>query len=146
MFLGRDIPACGFSLGLERIIVVMTERNMFPAEVSSGAAEVMVAFLDDSCRAAALALAADARRSGVTVDIYPEASRRFDKPLKYAASRQARLLAIIGPDELARGEVALRDLATRVQQSVATGEAVAAIGTALRREADGAPEVDPNLM
>ena len=27
MFLGRDVPACGFSLGLERIIVVMTERE-----------------------------------------------------------------------------------------------------------------------
>ncbi len=27
MFLGRDVPACGFSLGLERIIVVMTERG-----------------------------------------------------------------------------------------------------------------------
>ena len=33
MFLGRDVPACGFSLGLERIIVVMTERGMFPAAV-----------------------------------------------------------------------------------------------------------------
>ena len=33
MFLGRDVPACGFSLGLERIIVVMTERSMFPAKV-----------------------------------------------------------------------------------------------------------------
>src|SRR5439155_576297 len=31
---GRNVPACGFSLGLERIIVVMTERNMFPAEVT----------------------------------------------------------------------------------------------------------------
>ena len=34
MFLGRDVPACGFSLGLERIIVVMTEREMFPATVA----------------------------------------------------------------------------------------------------------------
>ncbi len=30
MFLGQDIPACGFSLGLERIIVVMSERGCFP--------------------------------------------------------------------------------------------------------------------
>ena len=30
MFSGEQIPACGFSLGLERILVVMTERNMFP--------------------------------------------------------------------------------------------------------------------
>jgi len=34
MFLGKDVPACGFSLGLERIIVVMTERRMFPLSVS----------------------------------------------------------------------------------------------------------------
>jgi histidyl-tRNA synthetase len=146
MFLGRDIPACGFSLGLERIIVVMTERNMFPAEVSSGAADVMVTFLDDTCRAAALGLAADIRRSGVTVDIYPETSRKFDKPLKYASSRQVPLMAIIGPDELARDEVALRDLKTRAQQTVARREVVAAIGTALRRDRDEAPEVDPTLM
>src|SRR5262249_55066346 len=33
MFLGRDIPACGFSLGLGRIIVVMTEPNMFPGHL-----------------------------------------------------------------------------------------------------------------
>ena len=30
MFSGEQIPACGFSLGLERILVVMGERNMFP--------------------------------------------------------------------------------------------------------------------
>jgi histidyl-tRNA synthetase len=35
MFLGQDVPACGFSLGLERIIVVMTEREMFPATLAS---------------------------------------------------------------------------------------------------------------
>ena len=33
MFLGEDVPACGFSLGLERMLVVMGERDMFPASV-----------------------------------------------------------------------------------------------------------------
>src|SRR5207247_1675217 len=42
MFLGRDIAACGFSLGLERIIFVMTERKMFPPDVTTGAVDVMV--------------------------------------------------------------------------------------------------------
>ena len=42
MFLGQEVPACGFSLGLERILVVMGERGMFPASVSRGAADVMV--------------------------------------------------------------------------------------------------------
>src|SRR2546422_1854302 len=42
MFLGRDLPACGFSLGLERIIVVITERKMVPTGVVRGQADVMV--------------------------------------------------------------------------------------------------------
>src|SRR5262249_32075926 len=40
MFLGKDVPACGFSLGLERIIVVMSEREMFPSELISSPADV----------------------------------------------------------------------------------------------------------
>ncbi len=131
MFLGRDVPACGFSLGLERIIVVMTERKMFPPDVSRGAADVMIAFLDDAGRSAALTLAADLRRAGVAVDIYPEASRKFDRPLKYAASRHVRLLAILGPDELTRGDVALKDLDTRAQQNVPRDRIVDVIANAI---------------
>ncbi|HEV2836632.1 MAG TPA: histidine--tRNA ligase, partial [Pyrinomonadaceae bacterium] len=41
MFLGQEVPACGFSLGLERILVVMNERNMFPAWLGSSPADVM---------------------------------------------------------------------------------------------------------
>ena len=36
MFSGEAIPACGFSLGLERILVVMAERDMFPAGLQTG--------------------------------------------------------------------------------------------------------------
>ena len=74
MFLGRDIPACGFSLGLERIIVVMTERDMFPASVARGAVDVMVTFLDEDSRGDALALAAELRARRLRVDVYPEAA------------------------------------------------------------------------
>src|SRR3954471_9337241 len=42
MFLGKDVPACGFSLGLERILVVMTERQMFPPQLVSSPADIMV--------------------------------------------------------------------------------------------------------
>ena len=50
MFLGHDVPACGFSLGLERIIVVMSERNMFPPSVARGAVDVMIAQWSDEHR------------------------------------------------------------------------------------------------
>ena len=74
MFLGRDVPACGFSLGLERIIVVMTERGMFPAKVSRGAVDVMVRCLDDEAQGEALTLAAELRAERLRVEVYPEAA------------------------------------------------------------------------
>src|SRR5688500_20382096 len=54
MFLGEHVPACGFSLGLERIIVVMTEREMFPSHLVNLPVDVMVIFrieyaITDSC-------------------------------------------------------------------------------------------------
>jgi histidyl-tRNA synthetase len=117
MFLGRDVPACGFSLGLERIIVVMTERDMFPAKVSTGAVDVMVTFLTDGLRADALKLAAELRAEKLRVEVFPEVSPKLEKPLKYASGRNVPVLAILGEDEQARGEVTVRDLQTRKQEA-----------------------------
>src|SRR5207249_8083850 len=68
MFLGRDVPATGVSLGLERIIVVMTERGMFPAALAQGGVDAMVAVWNHESRADALMLAAELRRSDLHVD------------------------------------------------------------------------------
>jgi len=123
MFLGRDVPACGFSLGLERIIVVMTERNMFPPGVSGGPVDVMVTMWDDASRADGLALASELRAGGLRVDVYPEADK-LGKQFKYAAGRSIRFVAIVGEDERARGEVAVKDM--RSGEQVSTARAAAA--------------------
>ena len=65
--------------------------------------------------------------NGAWQDVYPDAGRKLEKPLKYASSRQVPLLAIVGPDELARGEVALRHLGTRQQVSIPRAEVVRAV-------------------
>jgi len=131
MFLGRDVPACGFSLGLERIIVVMTERGMFPATVTGAGVDVVVTFMDDDSQAEALRLATALRAEKRRVDVFPEASRKFDKPLKYASARGARAMAIFGEHERARGEVSIRDLQTREQQAVPRNQASAFIAKLL---------------
>ena len=133
MFLGRDIPACGFSLGLERIIVVMTERKMFPDSVEHGAVDVMVTLWNDESRADALALAADLRRAGLRVEIYPEADK-LGKQFKYASSRNMPFVAIVGDDERDRGEVAIKDLRSGTQQSVARAGAAAHVRALLNPE------------
>ena len=61
MFLGQRVPACGLSLGLERILVVMGERGMFPPSVERPPADVLVANFDAGAVAETLALAATLR-------------------------------------------------------------------------------------
>jgi histidyl-tRNA synthetase len=122
MFLGRAVPACGFSLGLERIIVVMTERTMFPAGVAAGAVDVMVTIWNDAARADAVRLAADLRRSGLRVDVYPEADK-LGKQFKYAGARAVPFVAIYGDDERARREVAIKDMRTGDQASMPWADA-----------------------
>jgi len=116
---------------LERIIVVMTERGMFPASVVAGSVEIEVTFLDDPSRTEALKLAAELRAAQFRVDVFPEASRKFDKPLKYASARGARVMAIFGENEGARGEASIRNLETREQTAVPRADAVAAIARIL---------------
>ena len=121
MFLGEDVPACGFSLGLERILVVMSERKMFPPEVDQASADVLLTVFDEATIAEVLTTAADLRAQGIRVEVYPEPDK-LGKQMKYAASRKMRFAAILGGDEIARGEVTIKNLETGTQESVPRAE------------------------
>src|SRR6266704_3622568 len=109
MFLGRDVPACGFSLGLERIIVVMSEREMFPGTLVSSPAVLMVTIWNEDSISDSIALATELRNKGLRVDVYPEADK-LAKQFKYASARGIQFVTVIGQDERLRGEVAIKDM------------------------------------
>jgi histidyl-tRNA synthetase len=117
MFSGTAVPACGFSLGLERIIVVMSERGMFPPALASSPAEIMVSVWDDASLASSVELARELREKGLRVDVYPEADK-LGKQFKLAAARGVPFVAVLGTDEEAKGEVALKDLRSGEQRNV----------------------------
>ena len=123
MFSGQDIPACGFSLGLERILVVMNERNMFPVEVASSPADVMVAIWNEDSISESLVLAQELRAAGLRVDLYPEPDK-LGKQFKYASSLKVPFVAVIGEDERAKGQVALKNMESGEQRALARGEVV----------------------
>jgi histidyl-tRNA synthetase len=122
MFSGQDVPACGFSLGLERIIVVMTEREMFPPQIVSAPADVMVSIWNEDSVADSIALAQELRSAGIRVDLYPEADK-LGKQFKYASARGIPFVVVVGDDESARGEVSIKDLRSGEQRRVKRDEA-----------------------
>jgi histidyl-tRNA synthetase len=132
MFLGQSIPACGFSLGLERILVVMAERGMFPASVANTPADVMMAVFDPEDLASAMRVAGLLRQAGLRVLTYPEPDK-IGKQIKYADSRAIPYVAILGGDEIAAGTVTVKDLAGKTQRTYDQAAAGAAILEELKR-------------
>ncbi len=121
MFLGQRVAACGFSLGLERILVVMTERGMFPADVTASAADVLVTLWNAETVGESLTIARQLRGAGLRVEVYPDAEK-IGKQLKYASSRHARFAVIAGDDERAKGSVMVKDLESGQQSEVPHGQ------------------------
>lgn len=110
MFSGRTIPSCGFSLGLERIFLLMEEQNLFPEKLP-GQPQAMVTQYDESTVVASFALAQQLRAAGLRVDLYPETDR-YGRQFQYAESRGIRYALILGPQEIADQTVAVKDLVT----------------------------------
>ena len=132
MFLGQNIPACGFSLGLERILVVMTERNMFPPTLATTPADVMIAAFDPSGVGAAMGLAAVLREAGLRVLVFPDAEK-IGKQIKYADSRGIPFVALLGEDEINAGTVTVKNLSAQTQATYDQSAAGAAILEGLKR-------------
>jgi histidyl-tRNA synthetase len=123
MFSGTDVPACGISLGLERILVVMAERNMFPPTLATTPADVMVVQWFAGRTELYLQLAGELRAAGLRVELYPEApdqdgKKVGDKQFKYAAARGIPCVAVIGAAELENGTVVVKNMKTGTQSAI----------------------------
>mgnify|MGYP002777777912 CR=1 FL=1 len=132
MFGKKQVPAVGFSLGLERILVVMEERGMFP-NLSVGP-DVLLCWMEGLARADVLRVAHALRRQGLKVEVFPEEAK-LGKQLQYADAPGVRapVAAILGVEELAAGQVTLKHLASGEQERVAQDGAGEAVRALLRR-------------
>lgn len=118
MFGKEQIPACGFSLGLERILVVMDERGMFPPEVAdSTPADVLVTIWSEDSIGESLKLASEIRQQGLRVTVYPEADK-LGKQLKYASQIIVPYVCVLGESVIAERKVTLKNMQTGEQEIV----------------------------
>ena len=96
MFLGSEVPACGFSVGLERILVIMQERGMFPPDVQQSSIDVVVAAMDESAQSARHGYSDRAAEDGRAAGrlCIPMLRRKMDRIFKHVDQRRARFIAI----------------------------------------------------
>ncbi len=126
MFTERSLPAVGTTIGIERLIAVMEEQEMFPPNVGRTTVQVLVAAFAPELLEASIALGTQLRAEGLRVQTYFEPIALREQ-IGYANTKGIPVIAIIGPDEAAQGQVTVRNLATKQQQTVASTQAATVI-------------------
>jgi histidyl-tRNA synthetase len=124
---GERITGVGFAMG-DVIIELLMERAGKRPVLPTSPSKVLITLFDAELYPQTLALAARLRRAGVNVEQSLEAER-LGKQIRYADRKGISFIAILGPDELAKDQVILKNLVTGEQQGYSVEEAIKQLQT-----------------
>ena len=135
---GRPTPGIGFGIGLDRLMLALEETGHAPVPEPPPVAVVVGADPDDTV--SRLVVATELRATGL--DVRADLGRRkLGKQLEAAARDDAHFAVILG-DELASGEVQLKDLPAGTQKLVARADLARELARAHAAHRHGAAASD----
>jgi histidyl-tRNA synthetase len=118
---GEPLPAVGFGMGDVVLGELLADRGLIPEYERS--VEYWVVPVTGDQRATALRVAHELRDRGHSV-AYALKEQGVGKQMKAAAREGARIVLVLGPDELERGCLVARDMATGTEQEIPLTEFV----------------------
>jgi histidyl-tRNA synthetase len=127
---GPATPGLGFALGFERTLLAMEACGASAEALPKS--EVYVARVDASVGGAAFSLVSALRDAGIAAETDHQ-GRSLKSQFKQADRLGARLVAVLGPDEVAGGQVKLRDMGTKEETTVALADAASTVSAMLGR-------------
>lgn len=110
----KNLSGVGVSFGIDRIYDVMEELNLFPGQLSTGAAVMLVNFGGEN-EAYALHILKELRAAGIAAELYPDVVK-FDKQMKYANKRGIAYVLLPGDGERAQGKISVKNFVTGQQE------------------------------
>ena len=117
-----NVSGVGISFGADRIYDVLTELNLFPAELGIGTQLLFATFGEEELRYA-LRWATALRQEGLRVEVYPEPAK-MKKQMGYADAKQIPWVAIVGGNEMESQTVMLKNMTTGEQQPLSLQEVI----------------------
>lgn len=113
---GNPLPGMGFALGDVMLLLVLEKLEKLP-KITKPLAEIMVSVFDQTTMIESIRVSTELRQSGLRVICYPEAIK-LDRQLKYADRTGIRLALLLGPDEIKKGQVTIKNLVKGEQITV----------------------------
>ena len=115
---GDPIPGVGFAMGDLVIGLILQKYGLLPKDLTVNPAPVLVTVFNEECLLESFKLASELRHAGINAVCYPEAVK-LPRQFKYADRLGAKVTLVLGPDEVEKGQVAIKNLFNGEQVSVA---------------------------
>lgn len=120
-FINHQIPAVGTTLGLDRICDVITELNLWP-NLQKSLTKVLVTLFSADLLNNSIDTINKLRKEGISAEIYLDKNTKLDKQLKYADKKRIPYVIIIGPEEVKKKVVKLKNMKTGEQKEISQSE------------------------
>ena len=120
---GEPLSGVGFAMGDVVIGIILQEAGLLP-EFESTPASALVTVFDESLLLKSYALASELRKFGLNIMVFPEPVK-LPKQFKFADKMGMKVALVLGPDEVEKGQVAVKNLING-EQIIVTREAAAA--------------------
>ncbi|MEN4013336.1 MAG: histidine--tRNA ligase [Bellilinea sp.] len=121
---GDPLPGVGFAMGDVMIGIVLQKYGCLPP-YRGVPADVLVTVFDENLLSASQNVASELRRGGLKTICFTEPVR-LQRQLKYADRMGIRFVVILGPDEMAAGNITIKDLKLGEQHTIARFNAASA--------------------
>ena len=129
---GVPLPGVGFAMGDVMITILLEKYGLLPKE-NIMKSQVLVTIFDADSYSASAAISAKLRSEGLDVICFPEAVK-LQKQLKFADRMGIKIVVVVGPDEIQRGSVGVKNLVDHTQITIPLEMAASVINTMLAGE------------
>ncbi|MFT6854964.1 MAG: histidyl-tRNA synthetase [Cyclobacteriaceae bacterium] len=120
-----NISGVGISFGLDRIMDVLEEKNLFP-NLLGNEIDVVIGHFDQESLNHGVMVLNSLRRSGIKVFLYPDVVK-IKKQMAYANKIAARHTLIIGSEEIAKKRYTLKNMETGDQKEMTISEIISVL-------------------
>ncbi|MCL2820467.1 MAG: histidine--tRNA ligase [Oscillospiraceae bacterium] len=133
----RKMPGVGLSIGLTRLFYILQEQGLLNDSLLTAPADVLIIPMTEEC-SHAVKLATTMRESGLRVQIYSE-NKKFKNKISYADKLGIPFVVFLGEDEISKGLIKVKDMATGEQTIASYGILTAGILDKIKTQRKGEP-------
>lgn len=123
MFAKQNIPAVGFAFGFDRTYEAMDALNLFPEDMTNASSKVLVSVFSKELEEKSLEISSQLRSNNINTEVYLN-DTKMEKQLKYADQKGIPYVIILGPEEVEKNVVTLKNLKQRSQEQLPLDEVI----------------------